>query len=186
MNATDAIHARRSIKRFTDRPVTREEIERLLEAVVRAPNHRMTQPWRFLVLGPAARRRYGEVLGGRKARKVEDPEAAAMVREKVASEQAALPAMLGVVIRQDENPEIRQEDYAAAMMGVENLALAAVEMGLGTHLKTGAVMDDPAARELLGLAGGERLVAVVNLGEPAQIPDEKPRGTAAERTTWLD
>jgi len=47
MSATDAIRARRSIKRFAERPVSRDEIETMLSAATLAPNHRLTQPWRF-------------------------------------------------------------------------------------------------------------------------------------------
>ena len=67
MDVLEAIDTRRSIKEFTGRPVTREEIERLLEAAVQSPNHRMTEPWRFYVLGREARRAYGEALGARLA-----------------------------------------------------------------------------------------------------------------------
>ncbi len=75
MNIIDFINARRSIKTFSDRPVTQEEIEQLLSAACQAPNHRMTEPWRFYVLGPQSRRAYGEALGRRKANRVDDPEA---------------------------------------------------------------------------------------------------------------
>ena len=51
MRPTEAIASRRFIKRFTTRPVTREEIEALLNAATLAPNHRLTHPWRFHVLG---------------------------------------------------------------------------------------------------------------------------------------
>ncbi len=186
MDVLEAIHARRSIKRFTDRPLTRAEIEQLLDAVVQAPNHRMTQPWHFYVLGPRTRRAYGEVLGARKAKRVEDPEAARAVLEKVADGEAALPAMIAVSITLDENPEIQEEDYAAAMMGVQNLCLAAHAMGLGSHIKSGAVMDDPRAREAVGVPEVERIVATIQLGEPAETPDAKPRHSAAEVTRWLE
>jgi nitroreductase len=185
MDIHDAIHARRSIKQFTDRPVRREEIERLLEAAAAAPNHRMTQPWRFYVLGPEARRAYGEVLGARKAKKVEDAEAARAVAEKVATGEAALPGEIAVSMTLDENPEIREEDYAATMMAVQNLLLAAHATGLGTHLKTGAIMDDPRARAAVGVPEGERIVAMVQLGEPAAVPAAKARRAAAEVTTWV-
>lgn len=185
MDLMEAIATRRSIKRFTDLVVTREIIEAVLDTAVLAPNHRLTEPWRFYVLGPQSRRRYGEVLGGRKARKVEDPEAAAAVRRKVADDNAALPSVIAVAIRQDDNPEIREEDYAAAMMAVQNISLAAVAMGLGTHIKTGAVMDDPAARAAVGVPDDERIVALVNLGEPAELPASKPRTDARERTVWV-
>jgi nitroreductase len=185
MQTADAIRERRSIRKFTDRAVTRAEIEHMLDAAVLAPNHRMTQPWRFHVLGPEARAAYGAALGDRKARKMEDAEAGRMVRDKVASEHAALPAMIVVAMVQDENPEIREEDYASAMMAVQNIALAAVGLGLGTHIKSGAVMEDPAARAAAQVPEGERIVAIVNVGEPAEVPSPKERSPASARTTWL-
>ena len=186
MNVLDAIGRRRSIKKFSDWPVTREQIERLLAAAVLAPNHRLTQPWRFYVLGPRARRAYGEVLGARKAQKVEDPDAAAQVREKVASEHASLPGMIVVAMRADPNPEIREEDFAACMMAVDNLVLAALEEGLGTHIKTGGVMQDPGARAAVGVPEDERIVAVVNVGFPTEVPVPKPRLPAIGLTHWTD
>lgn len=185
MRASEAIRERRSIKRFTDRPISREEIETLLSAATLAPNHRLTQPWRFYVLGPEARYAYGLALGERKARKLEDPEAARAVRETVAQEHRALPCMIAVAVVNNENPEIRDEDYAATMMAVQNMALTAVELGLGTHLKTGGVMGDAAARAAAGLPDGERIVAVVNVGEPADVPPPKPRQPASAFTTWV-
>jgi nitroreductase len=185
MDVLEAIGTRRSIKHFTDRPVGRDEIETLLEAASQAPNHRMTQPWHFYVLGPAARRAYGEALGARKAKRVEDPEAARAVVQKVADSEASLPAAVAVSMTLDENPEIREEDYAATMMGVQSLCLAAEGMGLGTHIKTGAVMDDPRAREAVGVPEGERIVALIQLGEPAEVPEPKPRRPATEVTTWV-
>jgi nitroreductase len=185
MNVSDAIRQRRSIKKFTNREITRAEIEQLLDAAARAPNHRLTQPWRFHVLGPQARRAYGLALGNRKARRVEDAAAADLVRGKVASEHAALPGMIVVAMKLHEDPEIREEDYAAVMMAVQNLALQALELGLGTHIKSGAVMQDAAARAAAGVAEHERIVAVVNVGEPAEQPQSKERSAAAELTRWL-
>src|SRR5690349_14793895 len=185
MSASDAIRSRRSIKRFAERPVTREEIETLLAAATLAPNHRLTNPWRFYVLGPEARHAYGLALGERKAKKIENPEAARAMRETVAAEHRALPAMIAVAVVDNENPEIREEDYAAAMMAVQNIMLAAVELGLGTHLKTGGVMNDPAARAAVGLPDNQRIVAIVNVGVPAEVPPPKKREEAAALTTWV-
>jgi nitroreductase len=185
MTILEAIEARRSIKEFTDRQITREEIERLIEAAVRAPNHRLTNPWRYYVLGPEARRGYGRALGVRKAKRVEDPEAAEQVVQKVEEKHASLPAMLAVSVVLDDNPEIREEDYAATFMAIQNFALAAVAAGLGTHLKTGAVMEDPSARGAVGVPEGERIVATIELGEPAGAPEAKPRTPASDLTVWL-
>jgi nitroreductase len=186
MTVGEAIARRRSIKRFTARPVERADIERILTAATLAPNHRLTQPWRFYVLGPDARAAYGLALGERKARKLDDAEKARSVRDTVAREHGELPAMIVVAVVRNENPEMHQEDVAAAMMAVQNMALVAVELGLGTHIKTGAVMQDPAARAAAGVRDDEEIVAVVNVGEPTEQPPAKPREPAATYTTWRD
>ncbi|HEX5436596.1 MAG TPA: nitroreductase [Gemmatimonadaceae bacterium] len=186
MHVLDAIQTRRSIKRFTDRPVSRSEIEAVLSAAAFAPNHRLTLPWRFYVLGPEARHAYGLALGDRKARKLTDPDAVATLRQAMAAEQRALPCMIAIAVVTHDDPEIREEDYAAAMMAIQNLSLAAVELGLGTHIKTGAVMSTAAARAAVGVPDDQRIIAVVNLGEPASIPPEKPRRPASEHTRWLE
>jgi nitroreductase len=180
----EAIQGRRSIKRFTNRPVPKEQIEELIAAAVQAPNHRLTQPWRFYVLGPEARQAYGTALGKRKARKAADAEQARQVTDKVAQEHRDLPAMIAVSVIQAEDPEVREEDYAASYMAIENLALAAQAMGLGTHVKTGAVMSDPEARAAVGASDAERIVATIHLGQPAEQPAARARKSAAEVTVW--
>jgi nitroreductase len=185
MRTSDAIRARRSVKRFTDRPVSREEIETLLAAATLAPNHRLTQPWRFYVLGPEARYAYGLALGERKAKKVEDAAAGRAMRDSVAAEHRALPAMIAVAVVDTDNPETREEDYAAAMMAVQNLSLTALELGLGTHIKTGAIMADPAARTAAKVRDNERIIAVVNVGTPSEVSPAKKREAAATFTTWV-
>jgi nitroreductase len=182
---TDAIRQRRSIRKFTDRPVTRDEMETILTAATQAPNHRLTQPWRFYVLGPDARDAYGAALGRRKAKKIADPQEAERVVRTVAGEHRALPGMIAVAVVVAEAPDVREEDYAAAMMGIQNLSLAAVDLGLGTHIKTGAVMDDPDARAAAGVREGERIIALVNVGTPLEVPPDKARQAAADLTTWM-
>lgn len=185
MDLSEAISSRRSVRQFSGRVITRAEIERMLDAAVQAPNHRLTQPWRFYVLGPEARRAYGAGLGARKAKKVEDPVAAQAIIDKVVATASALPAQIAVTMTLSENPEVREEDYAATMMAVQNLLLTARSLGLATHLKSGAVMGDPGARAALGIPDSERIVVMIDLGEPAEAPEPKPRRAAAEVTTWL-
>jgi nitroreductase len=137
-------------------------------------------------MGSEARRRFGLALGERKARKLEDVEAANAVRQRTSDEYHGLPAMIAVSMTVHENPEIREEDYAAVMMAIENILLAAVTLGLGTHVRTGAVLDDPAARAAIGAREGERVVATVSVGVPAELPPVKARQNAAAMTTWTD
>lgn len=185
MDVLEAIRSRRSVRDYTPRVPEREVVEELLELAVRAPNHRMTEPWRFLVMGPEARRAYGEALGGRRARRVEDPDAAEILRTRAVEDAVGLPLMIGVAQHLAEDPEVRTEDYAAIFMAVQNLMLGAVALGLGTHLKTGAVMDDAPLRRALELGTEERLVALVQLGEPDGTAPLRPRTSATRFTRWL-
>jgi nitroreductase len=125
-------------------------------------------------------------LGERKARKQEDPERGRAVRDATGQEHRDLPLMIAVAVVHSDDPEVREEDYAAAMMAVQNMALAAVELGLGTHIKTGGVMSDPAARAAAKVRDNERIVAIVNVGTPAELPPVKKREPAPTFTTWVD
>ena len=93
--------------------------------------------------------------------------------------------MIVVSVIRSDNPEVAEEDYASAMMAIQNLALAAVGMGLGTHIKTGAVMSDPAARAAAQVSDEERIVAVINVGEPSEVPPPKQRDPVEKFTSWL-
>ncbi len=186
MNVFDAISARRSVRKFTDRAPTRAELEQMLQAATLAPNHRLTNPWRFYVLGPESRAAYGLALGNRKAKKATDEAHADNIRRATSDEHRAQPCMLLVAMTQNENAEIREEDYASTMMATQNICLAAAALGLGTHIRSGAIMDDPAARAAAGVPEGERIVAVLTVGVPLETPDAKTRRPAAELTHWVD
>ena len=182
MHVDEAIRRRVSVKEYTDDPVPEETIRELLELAVLAPNHRMTEPLRFRVMGEAAKRAYATALGKRKAKNVDDAEVARDIMDRVVRRTMGVPAMIGVLVHEDENPEIREEDYATAFMAIQNLSLAAVGRGLGTHIKTGAVMGEPSLRSALDVSEDHRLAAIVFLGRPAEVPEPKDRTPAARVT----
>ena len=185
INVVQAIQARRSVKEFVDRPVERETLQSLLELAVSAPNHRMTEPWGFVVLGAGARRTYGEIKGKRRARAVEDPEVAETVRRNTVDAMASVPAMVAFTQRLDQDAAVREEDFATVYMGIQNFLLGALSVGLGTHVKTGAILDERETREALGVEAHERVVALIHVGTPASVPKAKPRTTASKRSRWL-
>ena len=95
--------------------------------------------------------------------------------------------MIAVALTLDDNPEIREEDYAAAWMGIQNLSLGAAALGYGSHVKTGAVMDDPRARgPRSGSQRGSGWWRRSTSGVPAATPEPKERVAAAERTVWVE
>jgi len=189
MIASDVIRNRRSVKRFSDIPPLREEVEAILQLAVYAPNHRLTEPWGFIVLGVEARRRFGEIKGQRRAAKIQDPEAAREVLRKTIAEAESVPLMIAFTQRIASDPEVREEDFASIYMAVQNVLIGATEAGFGTHVKTGAILNASETKELLGVGENERVVALVDFGKVDAEADPapgKPRKPAREHTRWLD
>ncbi len=185
MSVLNAIRDRRSHKRFTSRAVSENEIRTMLEGAVLAPNHKLTQPWGFVVLGPRARRRYGEIKAEGKIKDETNAEFAAAKREKIVEEITAVPVVIAVTQKWDADPARAEEDYAAVFMAIQNMLLLATSMGLGSKVHTGSVMEHPQLREVFGAADDERVVAIVHVGEPAEELPPKVRIPAADKTRWI-
>ena len=188
MDAITAIASRTSVRRFRPDPVPRNTIERLLDCAVRAPNHKLTEPWRFVVMTGRARDRFAEIRAHHRLKRYEDPASseAQAAADKVRRESSATPAFIVVMTAVSSDAITREDDYAAAMMAIANLMTAAQALGLGTYLRTGGVMQDPALLQLAGVPEDFRVVGVLSLGYPAEEPTPRRRKPAAELTRWLE
>ena len=188
MDAIEAIQRRTSVRRFRPDPVPREIVARLLDCAVRAPNHKLTEPWRFAVLTGAARTRLAELRARHRLKRYTDPESeeARAGADKVRRETEDTPAFVVVMCAVNPDDLTREEDYAAAMMATANLMTAAQSLGLGTYMKTGGIMREPDLAALAGLESGFRIVAVVSLGYPVAEEAPRRRRPAAELTRWVD
>ncbi|MGH7467614.1 MAG: nitroreductase family protein [Longimicrobiales bacterium] len=181
----DSIHARRSHKRFKDKPVDADHVRVLLDAAVTAPNHKMTEPWGFLVLGPNLRRTYAERKAQLKFGELIATDGNAKADQMI-TDLLGVPVVIGVTQKVDADPVRREEDYAAVFMAIQNMLLAGTALGLGTKVQTGNILDDEPFRAALGLTEGERLVAVLHVGEPSEEMPAKKRTPSADKTRWLD
>jgi nitroreductase len=186
----DAIRSRRTHKHFTGREVPRAEIETLLCAAVLAPNHRMTEPWRFAVLGPESKRLYAGIRArvklGPYDPDTDDAGRYAGKRAKAVEQTLEVPAYIAVLMREDPDDFRRGEDHAAVWMGVQNMLLAATALGLATKVATGRVFADDELRALVRAAPDERVLGMVHVGEPAGEREMQPRTPVALKTIWLD
>jgi nitroreductase len=188
MDAIDAIQRRTSVRRFRSEPVPREVIQRLLDCAVRAPNHKLTQPWRFAVLTGGAASRFAEIRAEHRLDRYTDRDSAQARAgaDKVRQEGLQTPAFVVVMCAVSPDEITREEDYAATMMATANLMVAAGSLGLGSYIRTGGIMRKPALAELVGLEEGFRIVAVVSLGYPAEAAEPRPRRPAGEVTRWIE
>jgi nitroreductase len=185
MDVLNALRSRRSIGRLGGE-IGDQEIQTLIEAATWAPNHRLTEPWRFVVLRGEARERLGrlwaEIMATRSALHGEER---AKLLQKEAAKPLRAPVLLIVAVRTDDDPIVAIEDFAATAAAVQNVLLAAQALGLGAMWRTGDMVYDHTVKEHLGLDPDDRIVAAVYLGRPeTQPPRAQPR-ECKENVRWL-
>ncbi len=181
MDAYEAIVTRRSVPRC-DGAVDRELIEKVLAAAVRAPNHHLTQPWRFVVLAGDARKDLAAAWAAGLEREGKDP---ARVHDKV----LRAPVIVCVLERPHlENPKVVEiDEHYAVGAAIQNMLLAAHALGLGAMHRTGAPTTMPEVRDYLGARPDELIAGFVYLGRPPEGDDERPmsrRTDHRELTEW--
>lgn len=170
----DAIFQRRTIKKFTDQPVSDELLEHVLSAGVWAQNHRLTQPWRFTVIGPQAHRSLSEIYAETKLQALPShctQEQQQSVHEKSVRKLISKPRIVAVSSIISDDSAQRREDYAAVACAVQNIALFAWGEGLGMQWSTGKAIEQPATYKLLGIESEqEEIVGFLYFGYPATVP----------------
>lgn len=188
MEFNQVVMCRRSIYKFKSKQVAVDQILPLIEAAVMAPNHHLTQPWRFILLGKQTQLRLAEYYGEAKAAKAMAADAMVYerIKQKAVDKFLAVPAILLVVSRLDRQPIIREEDLAATHCAIQNLLLAATDQGLGTQWSTHPIIYDAQVMAEVGVdTNKERCCAMIYMGYPEAIPPTPPRKSAQECLTLL-
>jgi nitroreductase len=184
----DAIFRRRMSKEFMDDPVSDETLNRLFDAAVWAPNHRLTEPSRFIVLekGSAARERVAELAAEVAYRNVVNPNPQQKQRSADASRNRVLdaPAAVYVYSVPGDNDEVTRENYATACCAVQNMALAAVAEGVTLDWSTGGVTQHERLSETLGAEPEWAMVGALFIGKAKVVPNSRRKPTS-EVVSWL-
>lgn len=179
----EAIVSRSSAKKFSDEIVSRSDIETMLAAAVRAPDHGMLAPWRFIVLQGESRAILGSAM--RSALQIRMPDADAEALERESSKAWRSPVLIVVVAEPKTHPKVPEvEQLVAVGAAVQNLWLAAHSMGYGAAWKTGSHAYDAAVKIALGLRASDQIIGFVHVGRPASKAPVRPAEFAA-RTSWL-
>ena len=158
----EAIRGRRTHKAYGPDPVSRETLDELFDLARWAPNHHLTNPWRFRVLGERSLAKLKEVAGPENARKLD--RAPTLVCASVA---------LGGEAMQDE------EDLCAAACAVYIVLVAAHARGLAGYWRTPGVLRTREGAATVGMGEDELFVALIHLGharDEKRPPDREPPG----------
>ena len=189
MNTIEAINARRSIRRFKETAIERADIERVLDAGIRAPSGKNRQPWRFVVLEERARTHLADLVDSAceaSRAQGEDtgsgPASAAIIR------QAPVTVMVFATELPDEwkpfEPTARRVDIQSIGTAIENMCLAAVDLGFGSLWVADVLYAEDAICEWLAQPE-ELMVAALSIGLPDESPEARSRRAIEGTATWM-
>ena len=175
-----AIRTRRTVREFLDAPVPRDVLERVIEAATWAPNHRITEPWRFFVLqhGDKARIEVAQLIHDWTLENIPNPNLVTRKKSAESAQREILdsPSFMYVYSVPGANEEITRENYAAVCCAVMNLSLAAHAEGLGVGWSTGKATKPGNLAELIGADPSWDIVGALFIGYPASMPERQPKG----------
>jgi nitroreductase len=160
------IRSRRTVHLFKPEPPPRALLLRAIDLARWAPNHRLTEPWRFYLLGPETARTIAHL----NAAIVAEKRGAAAGRKK-RERWLSMPGWLVVTARLADDPVVSRENYAACCCAVQNMQLYLWSEGIGMKWGTGPVTRHPNFFDVLGIdAAAEQIVGMFWYGYPAEVP----------------
>ena len=191
MELLEAIRTRRTVREMKPDPVPPKAIERILDAAVWAPNHKLTEPWRFAVLGPETRLALAKAMLAYRAERLPQPvvpEALEPFRKKIWGRFVDIGAAIAVSCARDgfDDEHRKRDDLFSVGIAIQHMQLAAWAEEIGACWVNGLVTKLPGVDRILGVdERGEMLVGVVSLGYPAAPPELVSRTPASAFTRHL-
>ena len=179
----EALYQRRMAWEFKSDPVPKEALERMLQTAVWAPNHRLTEPWRFFVLekGSEALDKAAGLAYDFSMQRNNNPQRAEATRQSMLN----TPVLMYLYYTPGRDEEGTRENYASVCCAAHNMALAGVAEGLAVTWETGGPTRHPDLAETLGAGEGWMLATMLSIGYPAEDPDSQ-RTPVGNFINWLD
>jgi nitroreductase len=168
------LRARRSIDLFEPEPVGLDILREGIEVARWAPNHRLTEPWRFYLLGAASRDAVIDLAATLDA--AAKGERAGEARRR---RMTGVPGYFVLTCRRNDDVLVEREDYAACCCAAQNLMLYLWQRGVGVKWTTGGITREPGFYDLLGVdATQEFVVGFFWYGVPKVVPSQKRKSVA--------
>lgn len=175
MDAITALHTRVSVSRVTEPGPDEATLDNICRAALRAADHAMLRPWRFLRLQGDARERLGELFA--LAQRHDDPHVEPRILDDARSKALRAPLIVVGIVSPKDHPNVPvAEQHLSAGAAMQNMLVAAHAQNVGAIWRTGAMATHPVVTEGLGLTGDEQIIGFLYLGTisgPVRpLPDE--------------
>jgi nitroreductase len=169
MDALAALHSRTSAPRLEEPAPGDAALDQILKAALRAPDHGMLRPWRFLVVEGQARYKLGQLFVD--ALKPQTPEETT----KLQSSPLRAPLIIIAVAKIKDHPKVPAiEQIESCAAAAQNMLVAIHAVGFGGIWKTGAVAYDPRVKLALGLKETDAIVGYLYVGTPTTRERQAP------------
>jgi len=180
----ETILGRRTIPLFkATKEVPQELVEKAIEAASWAPNHHLTEPWRFYQLGPETTRAYLDLLFN----VIKEYKSEKLANFKVEKGKTVPGWLVVTCANTGEGSVAKAEDYAAVSCAIQNMALVLWEAGVGMKWSTGIITRDDRFYELLGINRNfETIVGLIPYGYPKEIPEARDRKSVDQILSLLE
>lgn len=187
----ESIKARRSTRSFKEELPDRSVIEQIIEASIWAPNHHLTEPWRFVVISGEERIKLGEAMASSlRERENFDPSTpsskGSIELEKKKPLRAPVIICLVCSPQLSNDKVVIQEETVACGAALQNMLLAIQSLGLASWVRTGASVYSGAVRQYLNLGQGEFLIGMVSVGFQAEQPPVSKRSAVSSKVIWRE
>lgn len=167
----ELMRGRRTITLFDERQVPQDLVMQALDVARWAPNHHVTEPWHFYLLGAGGRERMIELV-----RQVATAKKGAKAGEFKAQSAAEIPGWIIVTCTRSADAVRQREDYAACACAIQNFSLYLWQAGVGCKWSTGRVLEAPGLADVAGYdAKAEEAIAILRYGFPRVVPQQTRR-----------
>jgi nitroreductase len=174
----EVIRGRRTIELFLQTEAPQSLVNDAIEAATWAPNHHVTEPWHFYVLGGTSKERCLDLCREIVTAKV--GEKAGDFKRQSWSEK---PGWLVVTCQRSSDELLQKEDYAACCAAVQNLILYLWKAGVGSKWTTGDITRDARFFDIVGIDKSEVfVVGLIWYGYPKLTPTQSRKGVSEVST----
>ena len=177
----ERIRGRRTIALFLQTPVDRQIILDGIEVSRWAPNHHLTEPWHFYLLGEKAMKANVELI-----RQITTENNDANKGDFKAKAAEEIPGWLVLTCKKSEDEVLQREDYASCCCAMQNLMLYLSEAGVGSKWATSAVAEDKRFYDLLGIDQGQELIVGILRYGYSKITPTQSRKEVSDIVSELD
>ena len=168
----EVLRGRRTIELFLQTSVPKALLDEAIEAATWAPNHHVTEPWHFYLLGDASKERCLDLC-----RDMVTAKKGAAAGDFKRQSWSQKPGWLVVSCQRSEDAARQQEDYASCCAAIQNLTLYLWKAGIGSKWTTGDITGDSRFYEIVGIDEAEAfVVGVIWYGYPKLTPTQSRKG----------